>query len=299
MVRKVNILLILIAFLFVFSGCPEFYTFNLFDGLDYVKLPSPEDLSEKSTDEGLDYLDESISSDSFIDKIAEDPEAQGVVTDYLQGIIDDPDATEDQKVQAAVLAADFQLGVNGSNELIENVFNIMTSMQDLQSGTGSGEDQATLQGVLTGIMPAAVTELGTPEEQEEAFSDIVVGLLTANNLYETLGDVLISDPAAGNPDVTGGTLVNAAVAGMLDIFVTEMVDLDNDGLPDVDPDPAAAAAVLWDVYQAGLDGETDLSGIAGFNETAEITTSVTDLTYLQNIATTAGIDAATLFGTPV
>lgn len=102
MVRKFNVLLILLVMLFVFSGCEEFYTFNLFEGLDYVKMPSAEDLNEKSTDEGLDYLDTSISSDSFIDEIADDPEAQEAVVSYLESIYTDPDETEDHQVSAAV-----------------------------------------------------------------------------------------------------------------------------------------------------------------------------------------------------
>jgi hypothetical protein len=157
-------------------------------------------------------------------------------------------------------------------------------------GASAGEDQDTVTGILGGIMPPAITEEEDPVVQEEIFTDIVVGLLAAADIYQTLGDTLITDPAAGNEDVTGGTLVSAAVAGLVDLVVTEFMD------PEVQDDPAEAAAVLWDIYLEGQNEEPDITDIVGFNENAEFSTEITDITYLQNIATTAGIDIVTLFG---
>lgn len=293
MVRKLNIFLILCIILFVFSGCKAFYEFNLFEGLDYVKMPSAEELNEKPPAEGLAYLEENLASDSFIDKLAEDQEAQDAVIAYLEDIYQAPaaDVEPEEQVTAAVLAADVQLGVNGSDELVDNVFNAITAVQAMADGGDSAADQAAMQEIIESIIPVSVTEL-PPDEQEAAFSNIIEGLLAASDIYEELGNNLVVDPADPeadliNEDVTGGVLMNAAVAEVVDTFVTSMLE-------PAYQTPAEAAGVLWDVYQAALN-EEDPSTVTGINTSGTIDIALEDMTYLQNIAFATGIDITTLF----
>lgn len=179
---------------------------------------------------------------------------------------------------------------------MDNVFNAITAVQDLSSGDDPDAAQTGVQDILGGLMPASVTELETPEAQEEAFAEIVTGLLAAADIYQELGDNLISDPEAGNEDITGGTLTNAAVAGIVDIVVTDLIDPTFLPAPD-DPEYSnAAAGVLWAVYQESLAPEPDLSQIEGFDTTAELSLDITEVTYLQNIAVTANMDLGSLFG---
>lgn len=290
MVKKLNILIILLMFTSVLFGCKEFYTFNLFDGLDYVKTPNAEDLNDKPVDENLEYLKESISSESFIEKIAENEESLKDVEQYLEDVYTGTiPATEEQQVTAAVLAADLQLGVNGSDELIDNIFNALTAIQGMSGGSDPEAAQDAIQQILEGIMPDSIVEETDPEAQKEAFTGIITGLLAAADIYETLGDTILTDPAAGSSDITGGTVVNAAVAGMVDLVVTQLVD------PEYQDTPEEAAAVLWNLYEVSLN-EGNPAAVPGFNESAEMTSDITDLTYLENIALASGFDLASVFG---
>ena len=290
MVKKLNFLLLCFMILLIFSGCEDFYTFNLFAGLDYVGLPSGEDLEEMETDEALEYLEESIASDSFIEELIEDAEdtpegeasAVEEIEEFLEEIYTDPEGiyTEDQQITAAVVAAEMELGVNGSDELIDNIFNGLIAMGDMENDPNTDPETA-MQSILEGIMPASISDEPDPEVQEQIFTEIITGIMNASDIYQELGNNIITDPASvPEGSIDGGIVMNAIVSGFLDSFIEALL------LPQYQ-NPEDAAAILWEVYS--IEPGTDPATITGINSEG-VMPEVTDMDYIQNLAIAAGFD---------
>lgn len=292
MLKKLYFLTMLISILFIFSGCSEFFTFNLFDGMDYVGVPTAEKLSEKPPAEGVAYLKEQMDSDSFLDAVTKDETAVAEITAYLEDIYTDTTVEEETRVSAAVLAADLDLAVTGGDEFINNVFNALTDIQGFFAGTETVSETTTIATILAALLPAEIAQETDPAVKEVAFTDLLTGLITAGEIYLTLGDSIITDPAQADAatvyaDITGGVVMNAIVAGLITSVVDTML------LPDYQ-EPAVAAGVLLGLLQDIQNGvEPDTTGI---NLSADMSTVLSDLTYLENIALAAGADLSSLLG---
>jgi len=298
----------LISILLIFSGCPEFFTFNLFDGLDYVSVPTAEKLNEKPPAESITDLQEQLASDSFVQKIEaeEDQATVTAINDYLESIYTDtigletiyPDYTpaqiESLQTSAAVLAADLNLAVTGGDEFVNNVFDAFMAVQELNAGGGTGtEELEALQTILIGIIPTSITEAPTPEAQLAAFTELLTGIMAAGEIYTVLGNTIITDPTQGAAvyeDVTGGVVMNALVTGLITEAINTFL------LPGYQT-PEAAANVFWQLYNGGPEA---IPNIVGLNTSADFSNALSNLSYLENIALASGADLTALLNqTPV
>ena len=284
MVKKLNFFLILLMFLFIFSTCKEFYTFNLFDGLDFIVKPSKEKLAAMPTEDALDDLEDLFESDSFMEEIKTDEEAAQDIEEFLADVYNDPDETEENRVSAAVMAAELELAVTGGDELVDNIWDALSAIQEMEDPESTATEAEVMQQIIEGLIPESILEAPTEEEKVLLLLDVVEGIMNAADIYETLGNEIISDPTIGNPDITGGIVIDVVVAGLLDTFITSMMD------PGYQT-PEAATGVLLQLYNNPSQPEL----IDGFNEDGE-QPEITDLDYLMTIGETAGLDLSALFG---
>jgi hypothetical protein len=288
MVRKPIFLLIFIMILFVFTGCKEFYTFNLFNGLDLVIMPSKEDLEANPTDESIDYLEELIDSDSFLEEIEANPEDLTGIQEYLEEVYTDPEESEENQTSAAVMAAELELSVTGGAELVDNIWVVLPELENLNDPAATPEEN--MQNILQSIIPESIIT-APPEEQQPLFMDMIAGLINAAEIYEELGNNIISDPAAGNENITGSVVMNAVVAGLLDLIISGMID------PAYSQNPEDTALILWELYS--LEPGANPLDIEGLNLTGTMPqlSEISDLTYIRNLAVTAGLDLNALLST--
>lgn len=294
MLKKLYFLIMLLSILFVFSGCEEFYTFNLFKGLDYVPVISADKLNEKTPEDGVAYLKEEMSSDAYMEAVAKDPDAVIAINIYLEAIYTDPAQSDTLQVSAAVLAGDLNLAVTGGDEVVNNVLNALQDIQTLNSGEALPEGQTeadAIQSIISAIIPASIitfAEDGSVAAVDQVgFTALIDGMLAANAAYEALGSSIdTAGVTAGTvvyTDVTGGVVMNALVTGLVDSVATTIV------LPDAD-----VSAVLYAMLMAPAG--TDLSTIEGINPGANFDNVLSNLSYLENIALAAGADLTSLLG---
>lgn len=271
---KIGILLLILV---AFFGCEEFYTFNLFAGLDPVII---KDVNEMSTTEGLDYLGEEIYNESFVTALEEDPETLDEMNDYLENVY--TTSSEPAEVQdAAILAADLQLSTTGASDVVDNIWGSIDDVTSMNSGGSS--DSSSVQAVVTGVIPDSIN---TPEEME----DLIAGFFAADAAYTALSTSVGTDGADIEPGVTvsGGTVMNAIVTTMI-------VDIVNSPLIDgaTEADRIANAA---DVFIALKNGD-DPATIPNYNSGNSVTIDpFNDGGYADNLAGAAGIDLTGMLG---
>jgi len=266
------ILLILVAFF----GCEEFFTFNLFAGMDPVIIKN---VNEMSTTEGLDYLGEEIYNESFITALIEDPNALSEVTGYLTNVYES--SSEPVEVQeAAILAADLQLNTTGGSDMVGNIWGAIEAVTTMNSGGPS--DSGSMEAVVAGIIPDSV-------ETVEDMQALLEGFFAADAAYTALSDSVGTDGATTAPgvSVSGGTVMNAVVTTM----IVEMVNSDMI-IGDNEEQKIANAAVVFLAISNGEEPSPSL-----FNSSGSLTMDpLNDAGYASNLAGAAGLDLSGMLG---
>jgi hypothetical protein len=267
---------ILILALVAFFGCEEFYTFNLFGGLDPVII---KDLNEMSSAEGLEYLGEEIYNQSFVTTLEEDPVALVEVNDYLANLY--TTSTEPAEVQeAAILAADLQLNTTGGSDMVGNIWGAIDAVTAMNSGGTS--DSNSVEAVVAGIIPESV-------ETVEDMQALLEGFFAADAAYTALNDSVGTNGTDTAADVTisGGTVMNAVVTTM----IVEMVNSDMiiGGTQD---EKIANAAIVFLAISNGEEPSPSLFD-SGANFAID---PLNDAGYASNLADAAGLDLSSMLG---
>jgi hypothetical protein len=267
---------ILLLVLVSFFGCAEFYTFNLFDGLDPVIV---RDVNDMSSEEALDYLGDNLGSNSFIEALVGNEEDLAAVNQVLEDIYTDGDQSDAAVQEAAVLAADLQLETSGASEVIDNIFAASNEISALNSGE-STDDSASTQEILKAIIPESVQ---SPEDMQA----LLDGFFAANKAYEALGASVGTDGAGvvDGTGVDGGTAMNAIITSV----ITQMADSMVDGATEAERQENAGA-----VFFAIVNGD-EPSTISNYNESGDIPDDPL-AGYASDISAAAGLDLTGLLG---
>lgn len=263
--RKLRITIILLVIV-LFISCEEFYTFNLFEGLDVVLLPSVDELDEMSNEEVLGFVGENITSDSFMETLSEDPATYEAVGAELEEIYTDGSVEPAAAQDAAIMASDLHLGVTGGTEVVNNIWNSLDAIESANSGGG---DQNTAALIIQSVIPE---DVDTPEEMQA----LINGFLAADEAFTSLGGNLGTNGTA--TDVEGGVVMNAVVTAMVVSMVNTFT---------TDPNDAG------EVFMAMLAGN-DPASAGGVNGT--MSTDIFADTYVNNISSAAGMDLSALLG---
>jgi len=275
MAKKLNYLII--AGLLLLAGCAEFYTFNLFDGMDPVPLP---DVPAAGTDlkptTQLTDLQSSLKSDSFIETLKDEPDQATLtaINSYLEDIFTGGNAGADEiDIQnAAILYADLNLGVTGGDEVINNLLLVIGDIAG--GGTTSTMDENAVQTILGSIVPP---DIDTPEE----FTAMINGMLAASAAYQALSNNINPDQTMNSGEITGGVVMNCVVTGMIDLFVNTIL------VPEADP-----GEVLYQIFignTASISAQLSGNTISG--------NPLDSMAYANDIALAAGLDITALFAT--
>jgi len=120
---------LLLSLLFILTSCNPFTT-NLYSGIDKFKNP---DLSD--ADALLSVSDEP----QFYENLKDDPEAKAQVLETLQELLDDPDASEEKKQEAALMITDVYLKTTETDEIMSNLNTVVGDAVDGEVDFDSGD----------------------------------------------------------------------------------------------------------------------------------------------------------------
>ncbi len=212
------------------SGCEELFEFNLFASLDAVDLPDAETLKRMSEEEALDYLDEELESEAFVNALAEDQQALDDVETYLNN--HRGTANNDAEKRATILYADLQLKVSEGEELVNNALSLL--LGDLQDVNFSDVTE------VEDYLKAHLADTVPPESlvSREAFDAMLSGFQAAWDAYAIFAASLDGNPDTGEvPDsINMGDVAQKALVAYI---INEAMDSLY-----VSQDPST---VLWDM----------------------------------------------------
>jgi len=186
-VRVLKFFLLALVLIVSLSGCEELFEFNLFASLDTIDLPDAEALNGMGEEEALDYLDEELESDAFVDALAEDQQALNDVETYLND--HRGTAGDDTEKRATILYADLQLKVYKGEELVNNALSLLLGDPQDVNFSDVTEVEDFLKAHLADMVP--------PESlaSREVFDAMLSGFQAAWDAY-----AIFAASLDGNPD---------------------------------------------------------------------------------------------------
>jgi hypothetical protein len=191
---------LILALLVVLSSCNPFTT-NLYSSFDKFKNPDLSDANEL-----LDASDEP----QFYENLKDDPDAKAQVLDTLQDVLDDADASDTKKQEAALMMMDVHLKTSETEETL-------TSMNSLIVDAMSGE--VDLESAGSGPEAIFRTIFGEPPSPySSTYKALVVMQLTAFNEaaapLEAYGDIIQVTGQSPPGTNDGDNATKALMAGM-------------------------------------------------------------------------------------
>ncbi|MDC7235530.1 MAG: hypothetical protein PQJ58_20055 [Spirochaetales bacterium] len=138
-----------LVLLVLLSSCNPFTT-NLYSGIDKFKNPDLTDASAL-----LDASDEP----QFYENLKNDPAAKQQVLETLQEVLDDPNADDQTKQEAALMMTDVHLKTSDTEETMSNLNSVVSdavSGEDVFAGSGEDDGPEVFFRSLFGEPPAGV-----------------------------------------------------------------------------------------------------------------------------------------------
>jgi hypothetical protein len=196
----------MVAVLVVLSltGCSDFFTMNLFDGMDKAPVPSKEDLNaDKAAEDPDGYLDsigDSLESGSLVDAILEEEgsgstELKETALGGLQTIIDSTDSTPVQKEEAALSFTEVVLKtkVVGGDESGAGSVSVNDMVNNIEIPDISGETEVDPATVVTGIFKDSN---GDPLSTED-ITAVIETITSAESAMDAFAGQLVDDGQGG------------------------------------------------------------------------------------------------------
>jgi len=225
------------------AGCSNLFTGNLFSSLDGP--PSAGDIRGRyvdengdvptgSADEFVDDLADAADSDRFFDDLS-DTDRDGL-QESLESVYENEDVDEATRQNAAVLAAEVTLRGTDSGETINNVADVLTSSE----GVDSFSEPSVL---LDQIIPESAQ--GDPAAIEQILNDMVA----AADAFDALGNTLTDSDGDGTIDnaPADANMAELAQQAAVAMVVRNLVNDPNSG----------GAAALSESIAAGTVGDTE------------------------------------------
>jgi hypothetical protein len=266
--RRFRVAAILMAVSFFLAGCSNLFTGNLFSSLDGP--PSAGDIRGRYADENgdvpagsadafVDDLEDAASTDRFFDDL-NDTDRSGL-RDSLESVYENEDVDEATRQSAAVLAAEVTLRGTNSGETINNVADVLTSSE----GVDSFSEPSVL---LDQIIPDSAK--GDPDAIERILNDMVA----AADAFDALGTTLTDSDGDGTIDnaPAGANMTELAQQAAVAMVVRNLVNDPNSG----------GAATLSESIASGTVEDTQFGD--------PLSSENTDGSALNNILKAGGLD---------
>jgi len=197
---------LLLFFLFsLFLSCELLFDYNLFDKWDQADIPSASDLRNLG-DEALDFLDENLNSDDFIENLNSDQAAKDEILNFLEEdyLSEEPnDENRENYQKAAILYGKIEMSTGPADDISDSL----------------------VDAVLNGEKDIDVADLFPEDLSESEFDSALDSLLSSAEAFTKLGESLQDEDNDGDLDTAGevnlGEVVqDAAVA----VFVKTVYD---------------------------------------------------------------------------
>jgi hypothetical protein len=266
--RRFRVAAILMAVSFFMAGGSNLFTGNLFSSLDGP--PSAGDIRGRYADENgdvpagsadafVDDLEDAASTDRFFDDL-NDTDRSGL-RDSLESVYENEDVDEATRQSAAVLAAEVTLRGTNSGETINNVADVLTSSE----GVDSFSEPSVL---LDQIIPDSAK--GDPDAIERILNDMVA----AADAFDALGTTLTDSDGDGTIDnaPAGANMTELAQQAAVAMVVRNLVNDPNSG----------GAATLSESIASGTVEDTQFGD--------PLSSENTDGSALNNILKAGGLD---------
>ncbi len=153
-------------------------------------------------------LVELSASPSFYDALSGSPSTKASALATIDAAL--PGAAPADKQELLALAANIELQTTPAGDLINNIGSLMSDLIE-----GTEPDEAEIEGLIRGILPASVLGSGGVID-EAAFLSMIAGLEAANARYDDLGTAIGTGGYADGADVVAGDIAQSAlVAAMI------------------------------------------------------------------------------------
>jgi hypothetical protein len=221
-VKKIACLLLCVT---LFFGCADFFEFNLFSGLDPIKLPNLENMT---TEEALDELEDLIDSDKAIEKIINDEEKQTEYHDYLEETADETSSsTPEQKATAASLLGELTLKTSGAYDVVQGLVGVIADNGAMNLDIFDPNNLENTESIQELVSEILVETLGAEAINDpDIFAEIMQGFIDADAAYDRLGTLAGSDPALVEGVNMGEVVMNAVLASVINEVVKAIEDID-------------------------------------------------------------------------
>ena len=254
--KRTVMLLILAGAAFLFLGCMEMLTFNLFAAADAPKTPAADELKAMGDEELVDAISELVGSDSFYADLAADEtgEMKGTVIGGLTKIFETyedlpeeeqtPEAQQ-QALDASVLVAEVELNSTEAGQVIDNFVTVATTFID------DPPDFSTPEGI-TDLAESVMTEVFADVTDSESFNEAITALLEAADAFTFYGENLDTDPDTEELEIPEGTDVGSvAQDAIVALLVAEVLTAPEPTPENPNPEPPLTVEELEAVVIGG------------------------------------------------
>ena len=216
MMKRIDIVVLLIYAAIALSGCEAIFTFNLFSAFDTPRTPSAESFDAMSTAELLTEVARLLETETFLSDIAENDELRRAVVENLKEVYADGSKTSlEEQQQAALFVAEIELNTTTAGQVVDDFVKVLT-----EYGEGASESDGA-----EGMAETLVKQLFSTVT-EENFDETLDALLAAAEAFTFYGESLGDSGAAAVPEgVNSGAVAQDAFVA---IFISEIVDVEGD-----------------------------------------------------------------------
>ncbi|MBT3275132.1 MAG: hypothetical protein HN368_18400 [Spirochaetales bacterium] len=221
--KRTLMLLLIAGVAFLFLGCMELFTANLFSSVDTPITPAAADLDDMEDAALIATIENLVQSDSFYDDLAADEtgELKTAVIDNLTAIYEayeaasaeeQTPAAQQQALDAAVLIAEVELNSTQAGEVVDNFVTVATTFIDTPPDVSTPDGVDSLVQTVLGDVFADVTD-------SDSFNATISALLEAADSYTFFGENLDTDTTTPELDIpadsSAGAVAQDAVVALL------------------------------------------------------------------------------------
>ncbi len=244
--KKIMMMIITASLLFALASCDQgLFETNIFAGFEKYEAPDTAN---------ADSLLEVQDDDRFFEEVAEMEEAEvAEIVATLDAVITDPESTDEEVQDAALMQADVAMAASGADEVFTNFNTVIGDfVADSTSETGDEPDMGSVGGIVEALfMPDAENP-----PTAESIADQLVGLMNVADSLSSYGDTLVLDDGVDQtPDDenAGDLAAQALLAGVSTLLIDSVINTNGDVSTPEEAAVEIAAALLTPTDPANPD----------------------------------------------
>jgi AcrR family transcriptional regulator len=198
--KRIALGISLLITLFLFAGCADMLSVNIFAEFDKPVAPSVEDIAKLETVDLLNVVSDLIESDTFYEDLEADEDTKNAFLTELAKVFLEEEAPVEQRQEAAILTADIVLNTTDAGDVVDGIVDVLNNL--MAGGIPEGTDpeefiEDLIEDIFGGIPSISALGLSskdtTVQITEEQFRELVLALIDAAEAHRTFGDLLDPD----------------------------------------------------------------------------------------------------------